>query len=251
MTEHEDRAVFTRPVPEPDSVHAYGSEADQVLELFGTTGPVIALIHGGYWRPEYDRVHVRPLADALARTLGARVGNIEYRRIPGDPDASIDDVTAAIRHLHDQEQSPVLIVGHSAGGHLALCAQARSSLTARGVVALAPVTDLVMADELALDEEAVTAFLGCAAQERPDLDPGRLTMSPSNASDAEQSLPRFISVIHGTDDIRVPIEMSRRFKAGTLIELSGIGHFELIDPRSAVFDVVLGEVRRGLATPTA
>lgn len=243
--------MFTRAVPEPDSVRAYGSEPDQVLELFGTTGPVIAVIHGGYWRPEYDRTHVRPLADALARTLGARVANVEYRRIPGDPDASIDDVTAAIAHLHAREQSSVLLVGHSAGGQLALCAHARSPLDARGVVALAPVTDLVMAHELELDEGAVADFLGCAAQARPDLDPGRLAMSMSDTGEDEQSPQRFISVIHGTDDIRVPIEMSRRFSPDTLIELPGIGHFELIDPQSAVFDVVLEEVRRGLLTPTA
>lgn len=245
--------MFTRAVPEPDSVHAYGSEPDQVLELFGTTGPVIALMHGGYWRPEYDRAHIRPLAAALAQTLDARVVNIEYRRIPGDPDASIDDVIAAIAYLHEHERSRILLVGHSAGGHLALCALARAPLTTRGVVALAPVSDLAMADELALDENAVAAFLGCPAQERPDLDPRRLTMSvgANNSSEPGQSLTRFISVIHGTDDIRVPIEMSRSFGAGTLIELTGIGHFELIDPQSAVFDVVLEEVRRGLVTPTA
>lgn len=243
--------MFTRAAPEPDSVRAYGSGPDQVLELFGTTGPVIALIHGGYWRPEYDRAHVRPLADALARTLGARVANVEYRRIPGDPDASIDDVITAIAHLHAGEQSPVLLVGHSAGGHLALCAHARSPLGVRGVVALAPVTDLVMAHELDLDDGAVADFLGCAAQERPDLDPRHLPASAGDSSEHEQSPQRFISVIHGTDDIRVPIEMSRRFDAATLIELPGIGHFELIDPQSAVFEVVVAEVRRGLVTASA
>lgn len=228
-------------------MHVYGSGPDQVVEMFGTTGPVIAVVHGGFWRPEYDSEHTRPLAHALARALDARVANIEYRRIPGDPDASVEDVTAALALLHAMEQTPALLVGHSAGGHLALCALARSPRTSRGVVALAPVSDLALAHDLDLDDGATADFLGCAAAERPDLDPQRFLPGVDDGPTSRRS----ITVIHGTDDIRVPIDMSRGFRAGSLIELSGVGHFELIDPQSAAFDAVVAEVRRGLVTAEA
>ncbi len=237
--------MFTREIPIPVAVRTYGPEPDQVLEIFGAGSPIIALIHGGYWRPEYSGEHVRPLAAALARTLDARVVNVEYRRIPGDPDASIDDVTSAIAHLYGQEGSPLLLIGHSAGGHLALLAQHRLPEQVRAVVALAPVSDLALAEELDLDEGAVRAHLGCAAAERRNLDPRWLH------SQSETESPPTITLIHGDADIRVPIAMSRAFPAGELIELSGVGHFELIDPGSAEFEVVAEAVRRRLTTPGA
>src|SRR5687767_5756925 len=108
----------------------------------------VALIHGGFWRPAYDRVHLRPMAAAL-RDLGWEVVSIEYRRVPGDPDATVSDVRAAL-----SAAAPDVIAGHSAGGHLALWAAATMGLKA---VALAPVADLRLAEELNLDGGAVKA----------------------------------------------------------------------------------------------
>jgi acetyl esterase/lipase len=65
----------------------------------------------------------------------------------------------------------VLLVGHSAGGHLAL--QAAATLAPphapAGVLVLAPVADLRRAQALRLDGDAVPAFLGedAAAHSRP------------------------------------------------------------------------------------
>lgn len=238
VTEQEDREVFTRAVPEPTSTFAYGSAPEQFVEIFGFGQPTIAVVHGGYWRPEYDGIYLRPFALALADEFDTTVANIEYRRIPGDPDASIDDVTSAVQSLRNLTGTPIVVIGHSAGAHLALCAQHTIPEQIAAVIALAPVTDLAMAQTMKLDDDAVTDFLGGPIIDRPDLDPHTFM--------AKQIA---ITVIHGDADIRVPVEMSRNLDVADYLELTGVGHFELIDPISPHFNVVLEATRKRIATP--
>lgn len=216
----EDRSILGLPAPEP-SAELYLPSGDRIGR--------VALIHGGFWRPSYDRVHLRPMAAAL-RDLGWEVVSVEYRRVPGDPDVTVSDVRAVLSSL-----KPDVVAGHSAGGHLALWAAATLGLKA---VALAPVADLRMAEELNLDGGAVKAFLGVAAAERADLDPSRLP--PSGAV-----------LIHGELDSVVPIGLSRAFAkarpGSRLVELPGTAHFELIDPRADAWTVVIQELQRLLA----
>lgn len=240
VTEQENRSAFDRIAPNPSAELRYGSKPDQLLEIYGAGQPVLAFIHGGYWRPEYDRLHVRPAVAALENALTSSVANIEYRRIPGDPDASIHDVTLAVQALHNVSGTPIVLIGHSAGAHLALCVQHQIPDVVSAVVALAPVSDLAMAQEMNLDDGAVLNFLGRSAGDRPDLDP-HLFM--------ETKTP--ITVIHGDADIRVPVEMSRNLDVDTYYELGGVGHFELIDPLSPHFNVVIEVARKRLVTEEA
>lgn len=216
----EDRSILELPAPEP-SAELYLPAGERIGR--------VALIHGGFWRPAYDRVHLRPMASAL-RDLGWEVTSIEYRRVPGDPDVTVSDVRAALSAV-----APDVITGHSAGGHLALWAAATMGLKA---VALAPVADLRMAEELNLDGGAVKAFLGAAASDRGDLDPVRLP--PSGAV-----------LIHGERDSVVPIGLSHSFldahPGSRLVELPGTAHFELIDPRASAWPIVIQELQRLLA----
>jgi dipeptidyl aminopeptidase/acylaminoacyl peptidase len=61
-----------------------------------------------------------------------------------------------------------------------------------------------------------------------------------------------VLIIHGIDDIRVPIALSRTLhnsyiSAGLdseLIELENIGHFELIDFRSQHIELVLAHLKK-------
>lgn len=225
----EDRSVFELPNEEPDKSISYGKSEDQVIDFYyssDSNNPTIVLIHGGYWRPEYDRKHLAPLAKALS-TAGWPVALIEYRRIIGNPDAMLADVKSAIARVIE-EFPKIIFVGHSAGGHLALVLS--SAFETIGTIALAPVTDLVRGEELDLDEGAVSDFLGCPASLRSDLDPMRLP-APSNPT----------TIIHGALDERVPVEFSRDYVVQAsgvgvhLIEVADVGHFELIDPRSSIF----------------
>ena len=200
----EDRSVFDLPYIGPAETIHYGKSGDQVIDFYlpkDQEKSLVVLIHGGYWRPEYDRKHLAPLANSLANS-GWPVALIEYRRIIGNPDAALSDVINAIGEV-SKKYSNLILIGHSAGGHLAL---------------------------VAAHEGAVADFLGAPASLRPELDPTRLPAL---------SIP--ITLIHGALDLRVPINFSRDYvalKAGqnvNYLEFENVGHFELIDPRSEIF----------------
>lgn len=238
----EDRSVLDLPAPGPDVVLRYSELPEHVVDVrFGAAGaagrPLVVLVHGGFWRPAYDRVHLRRLTDALA-AAGWTTAAIEYRRVPGRPDDTVDDVAAALAalpgapELAGRTDGRLVLAGHSAGGHLALqvAAGGRSPALA-GVVALAPVADLRLAEELELDGDAVRAFLGEPASARPDLDPVR------------QPAPRApVTVLHGTGDTLVPLEVGRSYTAthptARLVTVDG-GHFVVIDPRGTAWPDLL------------
>lgn len=235
----EDRSVLERAARPPDRQWEYGDGADRVGDIYlpvpGTgQGVPVILVHGGYWRPEYDRTHLRPMATACAAE-GHPTLLLGYSRVPGDPDAAVADlrrgVAAAGAALPGGR--PVL-VGHSAGGHLALVLAADPGIRALGCLALAPVADLRDADRLDLDDGAVRAFLGGPAHHRTDLDPVRLP---------PPSIP--VTVLHGEADTLVPPHLSDAYCGVTgsrLVALPGMGHFEVIDPLSAAWPAVMAEL---------
>ncbi|MFB6394022.1 alpha/beta hydrolase family protein [Polymorphospora lycopeni] len=255
------RSVLSRPAPPPDATVRYGGHPDQIADvrLPGGTGPVrplVVVVHGGFWRAEYDRTHTGPLAADLAGR-GYPVAQLEYRRT-GQPDGgwptTLDDVAAGIdalprlvAELGVADGGPPILLGHSAGGHLALWYAARTAAELRGVVALAPVADLAEAYRLDLDGGAVADLLGGGPDEVPD----RYALADPSA----QALPVPGSpcvIIHGLADVQVPVGISRRYVdslAGrgaevTLVELPDVEHFGLIDPASAAWP----EVTAGLLT---
>lgn len=242
MTQPEDRSVLSLPAPGPDVVLRYGDDPDHVVDVrFGGPGaegrPLVVVVHGGFWRPAYDRVHLRPMTAALA-DAGWTTAAIEYRRVPGRPDDTVDDVGAALGFLAaapelvGRSDGRLGLAGHSAGGQLVLQAAAVVRVPAlAGVVALAPVADLRLGEELALDGDAVRAFLGQPAAGRPDLDPVRQP-APTTA----------VTIVHGAADEIVPIGLTRSYAAAhpgvLLVEVQG-GHFGGIDPRSTAWAAVL------------
>lgn len=279
------RSVLTRSARPPDVVLAYGPGPDHLAEVWwpGSSEPapagfppaLVLVVHGGFWQAEWDRLHARPMAAALA-DAGHVVGSVEYSRCGPDGaggwPGTFDDVAAATDRLPGMimgvapgqvHSAELVLVGHSAGGQLALWAAARHRLPAsspwhrpdrgavHGVVALAPVAALARADREDIGEGAVADLLGGHVAEVPDryaaVDPSALL--PSGAPSV---------VVHGDQDRQVPIAHSRSYvqdarAAGddtTLVELPGTEHFALIDPLSAAWPVVRDAVRR-LTTPTA
>jgi acetyl esterase/lipase len=228
---------------------AYGHDLSQFVELTVPAGDpkgVVVVVHGGFWKAEYDIEYGRPLAASLAEH-GWAAWNIEYRRVGnggGDP-ATFDDVAAAIDALdaQDLDLTRVLGLGHSAGGHLVTWAASRgrfprwsAKVDLTGVVAQAGVLDLDAAFEKNLGNGAVHAFLG----HRPGRDDVRL--------DPIQQVPLDIPVhcIHGSDDTIVPISQSRDYVAaatavGATAELTEVAgdHFVLIDPASQAWKQTL------------
>jgi acetyl esterase/lipase len=235
----EDDSVLTRPAPVPETVR-WGPGPQDVADLRRASGdrvgPLLVVLHGGFWRPHYDREHTRPMTQALAQE-GWTVVAPEYRRDPGHPDHTCQDVRralAALPALVPGHDGRVVVAGHSAGGHLALWSAA--TCPAPGLVrtvGLAALADVALAERLGCGAGAVPAFLGAAATTRPDLDP---------ASGPAAAGP--VVLVHGTADAVVPLSVARsyadRHAGARLLEVRAAGHFALIDPRSAAWPAVLG-----------
>jgi acetyl esterase/lipase len=199
------------------------------------------VIHGGFWKAEYDASLGRPLAESLAGA-GWTAWNLEYRRVGngGGWPQTLDDVATGIDALADVgvlDTSRVITLGHSAGGHLATWAAARGRferwqperVPVTGVVSQAGVLDLCAAHELGLGGGAVEAFLG-----HP---PGPV----DDQVDPLRQLPLDVPVrcVHGRADTTVPISQSRAYvddakAAGADVELLEVDgdHFVVIDPTS-------------------
>jgi acetyl esterase/lipase len=196
--------------------HRYGPHPEQVADLYPGDA-VVVLVHGGFWRERWRRDLMAPLAeDLVARGLGAY--NVEYRRLDcgGGLPETVEDVRAAIQHLRAEGHEPAAVVGHSAGGHLALLSGARA------IVGQAAVTDLRTGIRLNLGEGVVERFAG--RDPPPEFDPVRL--APLDAD---------VLLVHGEDDEDVPASMSRGFPGAEVRIRPGEGHYEHIDPASGAW----------------
>ena len=239
---------------EPGHRIAYGSDPNQFGELRLPEGkgphPTVIFIHGGYWRAAFDLTHAGHLCVAIARA-GYAVWSLEYRRV-GQPGGgypgTLQDIRAGARRVSGiagLDVGRVVVAGHSAGGHLALWLAAQQALPLKGVAALAAVSDLRRAHEQNLGAGAVADFVGCGPAECNDR---YAAASPADLL----PLPVPQVLLHGTADEIVPFDLSQRFarasKNARLVALPGAGHFELIDPRSKEWPVVLQNIVAPLAS---
>jgi pimeloyl-ACP methyl ester carboxylesterase len=100
----------------------YGTHARETIDIYRPPGPAqgtLIFIHGGYWRSRTKDEHCHFAGGALAR--GWRVALPEY---PLCPEVRIGDIargmTAAVEKIATQvPDGPIVLSGHSAGGHLA------------------------------------------------------------------------------------------------------------------------------------
>ncbi|MEZ4767035.1 MAG: alpha/beta hydrolase [Caldilineales bacterium] len=239
----------------------YGSERDHFGELWLPEGsqsnPLVVFFHGGYWRTRYDLGYASSACQSLAG-VGIAAWNVEYRRIGASGSGwpfIFDDVLAALSFLPNAanrfplDLRRVVLCGHSAGGHLALWAAAQAARGVvggpppRGVVALAPISDLHDAWERHLSQDAVVELLGGTPSE---------VAERYDAASPARLLPLGLpqALIHGTADDAAPYAMSERYvgravAAGDrawLVTLEGCGHFEAVDPQSPVWPIVVQEI---------
>lgn len=246
-----------KPQP-PDERVAYGVDLNQFVDvrLPHAKGPhsVLLNIHGGYWRAKYDLAHAGQLCEAL-RAAGIATFNVEYRRVGnagGGWPGTFADIRSAYRFLRqghsrfDLDLNRLAVMGHSAGGQLALCLAAHEP-TVRHAISLAGVVDLKKGFALHLSDDAVAEFLG-----------GKPNAVPEHYREAdpmELRIPQATQwLLHGAEDDTVPPEFSRAYvatkkKAGEsvqLIEIPRAGHFELIDPASEAFRQVKATALKAL-----
>jgi len=242
----------------PPTRHRYGEHPRQVADLHRPVGggpfPVVVVLHGGYWQPPYTKLIMRPLCVDLVRR-GYAALNVDYRRLGregGGWPQTFDDVATAIDHLAEGgmrdaglDLARVTLLGHSAGGQLALWAAGRPELpadapgaaprvTATRVLAMAPVCDLESAGRPA------RALLGGAPADVPErwrqADPMRRI--PLNVP---------VGLVHARGDETVSVQRSRAYAAAAraagadvwMSETAG-GHRDPIDPSKQAWETAAG-----------
>jgi acetyl esterase/lipase len=256
--------------------HRYGPHASQRADLYvpPTSGPhpTIVLIHGGSWHKRYGRTFMRWLAGDLLRR-GFAVWNIEYRRLGGAGGwpATFADVAAATDHLAELDDprldlEQVTLLGHSAGGHLALWAAGRPNLPAGApgaldgaprvqpvrVISQAGVADLGLAYRL-WRGGAARALMGGSPEEVPERyaagDPMRLL-----------PLETPVLIVHGVRDETVSIEIGRSYTEAAraaggeveLVEIEGPAgrHRAHLDPRGEAWAAVVERLEPTFSGPS-
>lgn len=246
------------------TIHYYGPDPAQFAELWlpraRTRQPgTVVIIHGGFWRAQFDLSLGRPLAADLA-ARGYAAWNLEYRRVPagGGWPETFTDVADGIDLLATLpvDTSRVVVVGHSAGGHLATWTAGRAKLPpgtpgSSDGGPFVPVTGVV-------SQAGVLAFANCARDRTgdtaaldlmgggPDDLPGEYLLADPLAA---VPVPATVLCLHSRADNWVPFAYSKRYVAAAaaagghaeLIETHG-DHFTLIDPASPDWGVVISEL---------
>jgi len=206
---------------------------------------IVTLIHGGFWREQYQLGLMRPLAKSL-HELGYATWNIEYRRV-GDSGGgfpmTLEDVAAAIDYLqvisevdHVEWQGHV-VVGHSAGGHLALWNASRGGVVVPDLtIGLAPVANVIAANQNGTGRDATSNFFG-----------GDVDDVPERYAEGQPDPAGFhgrVVLVHGTADEQVPLEQSTAIRehVARVAELDEVDHFDVINPEHESWQLVLDEI---------
>ena len=236
---------------------SYGSAASQFAELRLPQGPgphpVVFLLHGGCWLRAYGVDHVAGIAESLRRD-GFAVFAAEYRRVgeegAGAP-GTFDDVRVAFDSLqalaprHSLDAERVILMGHSAGGQLALWLASEPGLRPRAVIALAAVTDLAAFAAPSGCGSAVPRLMGAA----PNPDDAEVAARYAAASPALRAGPAegtAVVLVTAEDDRTVPRAQAEaylaRFPAARELRVPG-AHFDLVAPWTEAWARVLAALR--------
>ena len=199
--------------------------------------PLIVFIHGGCWLNAYDIQHSYPLTAALAQA-GYAVWSLEYRRtgdVGGAWPGSFDDIRQGFAFTSMLKKYPVdleriVIMGHSAGGHLALLA-ASENQNVSGVIGLAAITDIIEYSRGENDcQTASVDFMGGDYESNP--------IAYKAANPANKSLHDKTILLHGDSDSIVPLGQSQ-LQGATAVVFEGAGHFDWLHPGTGAYQLLL------------
>jgi acetyl esterase/lipase len=267
-------ALMERDRPSADHRIAYRPGEHQFGELWLPEGPgpfpLVIMIHGGCWLASLPGLELQDLTSADLRARDLAVWNLEYARIGHDtggwPGTFLDvaagvDQARVLANDYAIDLDRIVLVGHSAGGHLAVWAAARhriedgplaaeAPLPVAGVVSLAGILDL---EAFAADgpgrcgePETVTTLAGPdrGADAYADTSPARLLPLGVPQVVVSGELDAIIPPAFGTGYAQAAITEGDAVRE---IILPDAGHFELIDPSAPAWRVVVGEIERLLA----
>ena len=250
---------------------SYGKDENQFGDLWVPPGagphPVVILIHGGCWTADFATLRdLAPMADAL-KAEGIATWNIEYRRLfqsgSGWPGTYLNvskgvDYLRSIARDKKLDLSRVIVVGHSAGGHLAMWVAARARLSTKsplyveGPLSIRGVIDLAGTGDM----DAFIQFeqQGCHGAVVEEMLGGKPIDVPEHYAQASaiKMLPLGIPqvLIWGKNDDIAPILLRESYvlaakQAGDLVHLVSIpdvGHFEIASPLATTWPAVRSEI---------
>lgn len=246
--------LLNRPQPQPDATIAYGADPLQHVDLWlpkkAGAHPVVLMVHGGCWQTEVAKADIMNwIADDL-RKRGIAVWNIEYRGVDrpdgGYPGTFLDVAHAADLLEKDARQyrlraDRIVVVGHSAGGHLALWLAARGGLPKNSMLASPHPVKLAAAISLGglpdlraasappgntCDSEPVAKLVGTSSASRPDI---YADTSPAVLPDPSIR----VTLVNATLDRIAPPAFATAYAAkrrAHRVIIAGEGHVELITP---------------------
>jgi acetyl esterase/lipase len=273
------RDLLDRPREAADHQIAYGEGEHQYGELWLPDAaqhgedpfPLVIMVHGGCWRAEIPGTILQDQLNADLRARGIAVWNITYPRVgheTGGYPGTFESVALAVDEVRDiaadypVDLTRTAIMGHSAGGHLALWAAAREQISLGGdagsgqpfipgaVITLAGINDL-----------ALYSRFGPGRCGEPDIVDALINREGRRGDPYADTSPAAVLplgvqqvVISGELDPIVPPALGVAYAATAElagdevkeITLQGAGHFELIDPTAPAWDTILAELDRVL-----
>lgn len=210
----------------------YGEGERHTMDVFEAgDGPTVMYIHGGYWQALDKGFHSHQALGLNAHGVSVAVPSYDLC-----PDVRIGDIVEQIRTaitvLTRLTNAPVIVGGHSAGGHLAACmlateANVPAAYAISGLFELAPLIPTSLNKELGLDEaEAETLSpLFWPAPEGKTLD------AVVGSDESSEFLRQSAAIVAAWGEDRV----ETRYE-----ELAGLNHFTVIaplaDPDSAMVE---------------
>ena len=232
----------------PDDIVSYGADSLQTASLWfadnsaKSDAPLVVLVHGGCWLNAYDIKHTYALSTALAQS-GYSVWSVEYRRtgdVGGGWPGSFEDVVKAIEQLTAYGKKPfslanTVVVGHSAGGHLALLAGAKLPELA-GVIGLAAISD-IEAYSLGQNscQQVTSRFMGGSVLDKPQ--------AYKEANPVAQRLHSHTFLLQGEADNIVPISQAT-VPGVPVVMQQDAGHFDWVHPGTPAFQTLLIQLNK-------
>ncbi|MEP7242719.1 MAG: alpha/beta hydrolase [Gammaproteobacteria bacterium] len=254
----EDEYMAIRPVAADHRI-PYGKDPLQFGDLYlpkaGGKHPLVVLVHGGCWMSRYPLDQLGQFARAI-NAEGFAVWNLEYRRVGnggGWPVTWQDvaqgtDFARELASRYPLDLSRVVIVGHSAGGHLAAWLASRARVPAGSDISssnpLRPIGAVVIAgvpDMRAAVEGDLRKGLAECTEATREIMGGRPAQVPDHyrAGSPIELLPTGVPQwnLVGSEDKPLRIEQLRRYVAAAkaagdpaqLTVVEGAGHFEMTD----------------------
>ena len=154
--------------------YSYGSQSKQTLDYYPTNtsskAPLLLFIHGGGWSIG-DKKYGTGAKPSFYNALGYNFASLNYRLVPDvTPSEQATDIATAIAYLRANaaklgiSQDKIVLMGHSAGAHLAALVATDTKYLDRAVIPVAAIQGVILLDGAGYDVAAQMAYPGNRVQ---------------------------------------------------------------------------------------